>query len=173
MAIRMRRVYWGTLLLLVVGFLVFIFTSNTIERAVAQQRWERRPFEHYTLSVVDRGPMRVSSSFFSYSIADMVVVPNDQRTIRGLFDLLEASRRQTNPCSTEPCVLTVTCQWTAIYHPELGYPEQLVQRCSEHPNWLNAHLWRLPRVIWDACQDGGCRRLIYEQTLEVEMTPLP
>lgn len=152
---------------------MLVRTSAEVERVNAQQRWTQRPFTRYTIQVLDQQPFQTVHS--SYQVWDEQGPPTDQHTVRNLFALLEQSRHTSSPCSANPAhyPLAVTCPWTATYHATLGYPIRMAQRCVEPPNWLNLYLWQTPGIIWDQCKDGMCERVVFEQTLHIEVTPLP
>lgn len=143
------------------------------ERASAEARWTQRGFGHYQLTLTDKGCTQV----IEVRRERVVDVASNRcepppRSVTDLFALIRRNGTVSTPCIAQRCACDDVLTVTAMYHPQLGYPQAIDVSVASQPNPRHADYWRaaasnlkLPRC--DSMAVGS------KEIRIISVTPLP
>ena len=138
----------GMVLLLGVGLLaVWLWPSQGSELALAQSRWQVRPFDRYHLVLEDSGglrPCRQEIEVAGDQIVQVIANSCPYPAATTVSDLFATVRRYVAkpPCGPNGCACDGALGVEVAYHPQLGYPQQVAVRSQISERWKYGDYWR-------------------------------
>lgn len=149
-ASRRRRLWWvagasGIALALACAAVATLWPGDPrAATAAARARWDARPFESYRLITQDdRCESEVIVRRGQVNAGNPDSCTMRARPIEALFALVERDREVSPVCGPRGCLCELVTRVAATYHPQLGYPTEIVVAASIRPIWTSAATWRV------------------------------
>ncbi len=125
--------------------------------AAARERWDRRPFASYHMQVQRSGMPLMCQQDVEITDEQIITVLNDtcQRSLPTVSDLFREIAQRDQQADLMMMILSVdqrpcsrSVDAAVVYHPELGYPQQIDLRVESRINWLSPVFWQFFVQTW-------------------------